>query len=71
MAVSGKVVGVYQGGGGCLPRWGCLPKMRVCMSRGVSAQGGPIGRPPAVARMTDACENIIFLQLLLRTVKKV
>ena len=34
----------------------------------VSAQGGCI--PPSVDRMTDACENITFPQLLLRTVKK-
>ena len=44
--------------GGWLPR-GCLP--------GESAQGG-YDSPP-VDRMTDACENITFPQLLLRTAK--
>ena len=53
------------GGGVCLE--GCLPG-------GVSAQGGVAPNPdpeadtPPVDRMTDACENITFPQLLLRTV---
>ena len=42
-------------GVGCLPGGGCLP-------RG--------GTPPSCGQ-ADACENIIFLQLLLRTVKTV
>ena len=40
---------------------------------GVSAKGGlqqcMLGYTPTVNRITDACENITFLQLLLRTVK--
>ena len=48
---------------------GCMPRVGVCLSgEGVSAQVG-VHLPP-VDRMTDACENITFPQLLLRTVKK-
>ena len=35
---------------------------------GVSTRGGGVYTYPPVDRMTDACENIIFPQLLLRTV---
>ena len=65
---------------GCLPRWvsaqgrGCLPMVGVsaygwgvclgrCLPKGVSVLGG-VHLPP----VTDACENITFLQLLLRMV---
>ena len=45
---------------------GGLPK-GVCLSRVVCLPGG--GCSPPMDRMTDACENITFSQLLLRTVK--
>ena len=55
-----------QGGvclGGCLPRGyltgGCLP--------GGGGWQVPRGRHPSVDKMKDACENITFPQLLLRT----
>ena len=60
------------------PRRGCLPSgclhIGVCPGVGGSLPGGevlPRGcTPPSVDRMTDACENITFPQLLLRTVIK-
>ena len=58
--------------GRCLPG-GYLPGR--CLPRGVSARGVGVypsmhwGRHPPVNRITDACENITFPQLLLRTVK--
>ena len=51
--------------GGCLAR-GCLARGSVCPGE-VCAQGGVHLHPP-VDRMTDACENITFAQLLLWTV---
>ena len=58
-------------GGGVSARGMCLPR-GVCLLWGVSAQGGaPVYAgiaPPPVNRMTDACENKTFPQLLLRTV---
>ena len=67
--VSAQGVGVCPGGmsaqrvsaqGGCLPPEGVS-------AHGVSGWG--VCQTPPVDRMTDACENITFLQLLLRTVK--
>ena len=69
-----------QGGvcpAGCLPGGVCLgvsAQGDVCLPMGVSAQGGVYlgvsARPPIpMDRMTDACENKTFPQLLLRTVK--
>ena len=54
----------------CIPV-GCVPFAAVAVTRegGSSASRG--GVPPGgvpVDRMTDACENITFLQLLFRTV---
>ena len=57
-------------GGGCLPA-GSVRGGGLCPGGGVSAQGsvclGAVHLPP-VGRMTDACENITFPQLLLRMV---
>ena len=53
-------VGCLLGWGGCLPDGGCLPGHGVLPGQGVHLP---------VDRMTDACENITFPQLLLRTVK--
>ena len=67
----------------CIPV-GCVPSAAVAVSEGGgSARGGgvlPRGRgggylprgctTPHVDRMTDACENITFSQLLLRTVTR-
>ena len=50
--------GVYPGG---VSAWGCLP-------REVSAPVHAGIYTPPVNRMTDTCENITFLQLLLQTV---
>ena len=55
--------------GGCLPQgvclWGvCLPRRWGVLSESVCSGGVH----PLVDRMTDACENITFPQLLLRTV---
>ena len=55
-------------GGVCLRElsaWGGLSARGVCL--GVSVRGVHL---PAVDRMTDACENITFPQLLLRTVTR-
>ena len=52
---------VFAQGRWCLPRGG-----GVCPGEGVPAQGDV--HLPLVDRMTDACANITFLQLLLRTV---
>ena len=72
-------------GGGCLPaRWGCLPAQGgVWLPGGICLLGeGGVCLPargclPASQRVytfpcgqTDTCENIIFPQLLLRTVIK-
>ena len=66
--------GVYLLRGG-VPAWGCTYPGRVYLPSGVglSAPGGvsqhALGQtPPPVNRITDACENITFPQLLLRTV---
>ena len=61
--------GVWPGGRGCLARGLC-----VCLGGvwpGVSAQGGAKGGVHLFSScgQTDACENITFPQLLLRTVK--
>ena len=51
---------------GCLPRGMCLPGC-VCLG-GVCLVGCTLPPPPPVNRMTDACKNITFPQLLLQTV---
>ena len=63
-------------GAGCLPKGVCQGLFRdVCVSSlgvylGCVCQGGVWGctPPPWIEFLTDACENITFLQLLLRTV---
>ena len=67
--------GLSAWSGGCLLGWGgCLLIGGVCLTlgclpgQGVSTRGGGLHLPP-VDRMTDACENITFPQLLLWTVK--
>ena len=53
-------------GGECLPGGGwCLPR-GICPGK-VSAHGGGVSARPPVDRMTDACENITFPELLLQT----
>ena len=62
---------------GGVSAWGCLPRgvsarWGVCLG-GLSAQRGvsqhELGQTPLpMNRITDACENITFPQLLLRTV---
>ena len=49
-----SAAGLPKGGGSAR---GCLPRGRGCLPRAV-----------CLPRMTDACENITFLQLLLRAV---
>ena len=68
----------HLAGGGCLPKWGCLPGRGggVCLvGEGGICPGGCLPdtgwwcTPPPCGQ-TDTCENITFPQLLLRTVKK-
>ena len=66
--------GRLGGRGDCVCPWrGCLPG-GVCVGGGVCLGDVCLGGvhlpfPPTLDRMTDACENITFPQLLLRRVK--
>ena len=61
-------VAVSGGGGGrgCLPRgcvcWGCLPRGGCLLAWREGVYTSPVDR------ITDACENITFQQLLLRMI---
>ena len=55
---------VAVSGGGCLPGGGGV----VCLGGCLPRRGVHLHHPPTVGRMTDACGNITFPQLLLRTV---
>ena len=55
-----------EGAGGVCP--GGVSAGGVCPGEGVCLLGGRGCTPPPVDRITDACENITFQQLLLRMV---